>query len=76
MLRRVAALVLLIVPLALVVAPAYVATLALVRGEHGLAFDAFWPVFLVPLGFLVFGVSSSLRRAERGDGGRDSRRRY
>jgi len=65
--RRAAVLALLLVALAIVLAPAYVAALALLRGEHSAALDAFWPVFLVPLAFLIFGLVSSFRRKGTSD---------
>lgn len=70
MARRVAALLLLVAAFALVLAPAVLAALALIRGEPDAAFDVFWPVFLVPLGFLIFGLFSSLRQTDRHHVGR------
>jgi hypothetical protein len=75
MFRRRVALLLLLGALALVLAPALIAGLALLRGEHEAALDAFWPVFLVPLAFLIFGLVSSFRRNGTGDSRRPRRDR-
>ena len=74
--RRVAALLLFVAALSLVLAAAFLASLTLIRGERDEAFDVFWPVFLVPLGFLIFGLFSSLRQTNRHHVGGDSRGRY
>ena len=67
MFRRTVVGLLLLVALALVLAPALIAAFALLRGEHNAALEAFWPVFLVPLVFLIFGLVSSFRRKANGE---------
>ena len=61
--RRMLVLALLAGALALIAAPAVIATLALLRGDADEAWSAFGPVLLVPLGFLLAGVVWSFRRA-------------
>jgi uncharacterized membrane protein len=61
--RRVVVLALLTVALALIAAPAIIATLALLRGDAAEAWDVFGPVLLVPIGFLLVGVIWPFRRA-------------
>jgi len=60
--RRVILLVLLIVALVLIAAPAVIATRAILRGNVDEAWSVFGPVLLVPLGFLLVGVIWSFRR--------------
>ena len=60
--RRVIVLVLLIVALMLIAAPAVIATRAILRGNVDEAWNVFGPVLLVPLCFLLVGVIWSFRR--------------
>jgi len=66
MYRRTLVLVVLLVALALIAAPAVIAALALLRGDADEAWSVFGPVLLVPLGFLLVGLTSSFRRNSDG----------
>jgi hypothetical protein len=60
--RRLVALSLLFLALAIVAAPAVLALLALLRGDLDGALAVFGPVLLFPLVFVVAGVISSVKR--------------
>lgn len=66
--RRLLALSLLLLALAVVATPAVFALMVLLRGDVGGALAVFGPVLLIPLGFAVVGVYFSLKRsADAGD---------
>jgi hypothetical protein len=67
MMRRTAAVVLLLGALALILGPSVVAVVALVRGELDAALYSFAPLLLLPVGFLLYGLVSSIRHG-RGHG--------
>jgi hypothetical protein len=67
MMRRAAAVLLLLGALALILAPAVSAAVALIQGQLEEALYYFAPLLLLPLGFLTYGVVSSLRHG-RGHG--------
>jgi hypothetical protein len=61
MIRRILVALLSLVALVLILGPATVAAMALVRGELEAALYAIGPLLLLPAGFLVVGLVSSLR---------------